>query len=282
MAAKGRSKKPGLGRPAVREIACKSILFGSGSDYSLNAYVGCHHACVYCFARFMSRFTGHREAWGTYVDVKINAPEVLARQVRRAERKRVFVSRVTDGWQPLERRYKVTRECLKALVENGFPVFVLTKNALVARDLDVLAGHDAEVGVTLTTARESLRKKVEPFSSTVPARLGVLEKAKSQGLRTFAMLGPLLPFLSDTAEAIAALMKKRRERGVDFLHWDALNARPGVWSSYREFLRRERPRLVEPTSKLLFNKEGRMVYLRELGERVQDAADAEGLGDRVR
>lgn len=270
------------GRPFVREKECKSILFEGGSDYSLNAYVGCHHACVYCFARFMNRFTGHRERWGTYVDVKLNAAEILARRIRRAERKRVFVSRVTDGWQPLERRYKVTRGCLKILVENGFPVFVLSKSALVARDFDILAGHDAELGVTLTTPSERLRKKVEPFSSTIRARLGALEKAKSRGLRTFAMLGPLLPFLSDTPEAIARLMEMLKEREVDFFHWDTLNARPGVWSSYREFLRRERPELVERTSSVLFDREARAAYAEELGRRVADAAESCGLGGRLR
>ena len=160
------------GRPAVKEVSCKSILHATASDYSLNPYVGCQHACVYCFARFMNRFTGHREPWGTYVDVKANAAEVLAGQLRRVERRRVFVSRVSDGWQPLEERYRLTRRCLALLVEGGFPLVVLSKSALLARDLDILAGSDVRLGVTLTTASERLRERLEPFSSSIGERLG--------------------------------------------------------------------------------------------------------------
>ena len=88
----------------VREIFAKTILSKSAiQDYALNAYVGCQHNCRYCYARFMKRFTGHAEPWGAFVDVKVNAPELLAREVLRKKKGRVWVSGVCDAYQALER-----------------------------------------------------------------------------------------------------------------------------------------------------------------------------------
>ncbi len=147
----------------VRETVCKSILNRSGlSDYSLTCYTGCTHACVYCYARFMQRFHPHDEPWGAFVDVKVNAVEVLKRQLRRAEPGTVFVSSACDGWQPVEVEWRLTRRCCELLLEHGFQVHVLTKSALVLRDLDVFAGHPASIGITLTTLDEQLRELWEP------------------------------------------------------------------------------------------------------------------------
>ena len=107
--------------PVVRETVCKTILNRSGlGDYSLNCYTGCTHACVYCYARFMQRFHPHDEPWGAFVDVKVNAVEVLKRQLRRAEPGKVFVSSACDGWQPVEAEWRLTRRCCELLLERGF------------------------------------------------------------------------------------------------------------------------------------------------------------------
>ena len=143
----------------VREITCKSILTQSGIpsvDYAVNPYVGCQHGCAYCYAVFMKRFTGHKEEWGQFVDARINAPQVLARQLRRAQPGSVTLGTVTDAYQPLERQYRLTRGCLQALASyERFATTVLTKGALVLRDLDVLQQMvDVEVGFTITTLDE--------------------------------------------------------------------------------------------------------------------------------
>ncbi|MGA9347530.1 MAG: hypothetical protein WBW48_01835 [Anaerolineae bacterium] len=91
----------------VKEIECKSILTKSGIegvDYAINPYVGCSHGCVYCYATYMKRFTGHTEEWGTFVDVRVNAAEVLAKQMKRAKRGNIASGTVTDPYQPLERK----------------------------------------------------------------------------------------------------------------------------------------------------------------------------------
>jgi len=125
-------------------------------DYAVNPYVGCQHGCAYCYAVFMKRFTAHKEEWGQFVDVRINAPQVLARQLRRAQPGSVTLGTVTDAYQPLERQYRLTRGCLQALASyERFATTVLTKGALVLRDLDVLQQMmDVEVGFTITTLDE--------------------------------------------------------------------------------------------------------------------------------
>ena len=179
----------------IREITAKSILSASQvSDYALNPYVGCQHACVYCYAKFMKRFTGHRENWGEFVDVKINAPELLAREVTKKKVGRVWVSGVCDPYQPLERKYQLTKQCLQILVANDWPVMVQTKSPLVLRDIEILKrSADIEVGFTITTADERMRRLFEPGAPPTAKRIEALEKLHTAGIRTFAMIAPILP-----------------------------------------------------------------------------------------
>ena len=100
----------------IKEIHSKSILSPSKIyDYVVNPYVGCQHACSYCYARFMKRFTGHKEPWGDFVDVKINAPDLLSKEIKKKRMGTVWVSGVCDPYQPLEAKYKLTRRCLEIL-----------------------------------------------------------------------------------------------------------------------------------------------------------------------
>ena len=133
--------------PVIRETPCKTILNRSGiSDYSLNCYGGCTHACAYCYARFMQRFHPHEEPWGAYVDIKTNAVEAIERQLRRLPPGDVFVSSACDGWQPLERERELTRECCRRLVQHGFQVNALTKSALILCVPEVLAPEVSTIG----------------------------------------------------------------------------------------------------------------------------------------
>ncbi|UCC67184.1 MAG: radical SAM protein, partial [Armatimonadota bacterium] len=206
----------------VREIECKSILSNTGlpADYAINCYVGCEHACWYCYARYMKRFTGHREAWGAFVDVRRNAPEVLAREIRRKPRGSVMLSSVCDGWQRLEDKYGVSGECVKMLAEHGWPVSVLTKSALVARVLPALEGKPADLGVTVTTFDEKLRRVIEPLASPTAERLAALEEAAGRGIRVWAFLGPFLPMLTDTEGNLEALFAAVARLPLTHIHTD--------------------------------------------------------------
>lgn len=192
----------------VSEVTCRSILTKSGipgADYCVNPYVGCSHACVYCYATFMMRFTNHEEPWGTFVDARVNSPEVLRRQLKTARRGQVMVSSVTDAYQPIEVKHRLTRRCLEALRERQFPVGILTKSPLVLRDIDLFRGFESiEVGLTITTDDERMRRIFEPKAPPIMARVNALRKLREQGIRTYVFIGPLLPM---DPEALARLIR---------------------------------------------------------------------------
>jgi DNA repair photolyase len=270
------------GGPVVREVACRSVLNGRGEGgYSFNCYTGCEHGCVYCYARFMQRFHPHEEPWGRFVDVKVNAPQVLARQVRRLPAGPVFTCSACDGWQPVERQYRLTRRCCQILLDAGFSLTILTKSAAVLEDLDVLAGRDVQLGVTITTADERTARLWEPLASPVAARVRVLKEARAAGLVTTAMFGPLLPGVGDTPDALAALFALAAEADVGRIWTDALNPRPLVWPAIRDLLERRRPDLLGLYRRILFNPDERDRYTAALDDRVRRAATAAGVAARL-
>lgn len=268
----------------LREVGCKSALSKSGlACWALNCYVGCEHGCTYCYARFASRFSHPGEPWGSFVDVRINAPQVLAQEVRRKRVGRVFVSSVCDGWQPREESYYLTRRCLEILLHYGFPVTILTKSALAGRDLDLLgSGDGVSFGVTLTTFDEGLRRLIEPKSSPTTQRLALLEEAKIRGIKTYAFLGPLLPYLSDTEENLLGLLEAIRDVGVDYFYIDRLNPRYGVWPSLKRLLERHFPYLVREYQKILFDGWIRMEYSEKLRLVVNRLARKLQLDEKMR
>ena len=179
-----------------REIQAKSILNKSKVfDYCLNPYTGCQINCAYCYARlFMRRYSGHVEPWGQFVDVKINAPELLRKQLEKAKRGIVWISSVCDPYLPLEAKYELTRRCLKELAAKQFPVNIQTKSKLVLRDMDLFQKFaEIEVGSTITTDDEKISRLFEPRASSVSDRIQMLEKIHKKGVKTFAFIGPLLP-----------------------------------------------------------------------------------------
>jgi DNA repair photolyase len=215
----------------VREIEVKSILTKSRIPtvpYVVNPYTGCGHNCKYCYATFMKRFTGHSEAWGSFVDAKINAPQVLDQQLERAKKDTVLLSSVCDPYQPVEKEYKLTRECLKVLLKHKFPVEILTKSDLVLRDLNLLKQFDeVTVGWSITTDREDIKKIFEPNSPPIAARLKAAQTFHDAGIETYAFVGPILPMNPD--KLADQLIGK-----VDSVLIDKLNYSYKVVRSYKE------------------------------------------------
>ncbi|HSW44844.1 MAG TPA: radical SAM protein [Phycisphaerae bacterium] len=257
----------------VREVRCRSLLNRCGiADYSFNCYVGCAHGCGYCYARFMQRFHPHDEEWGRFVDVRINAAEVLTRQLRRSPAGSVFTCSACDGWQRVEERYQLTRECCRLLLQAGFSLTVLTKSRLALRDLDVFAGRPVRLGVTITTPDESWARAWEPGASSVADRIEVLRQARSAGLETAVMFGPLLPGISDTDDALRRLFSLAAEARVDRIWTDPLNARPRVWPAVQQVLRRHCPDLYELYRRVLFDPAFRQRYRCDVRSRICQAA----------
>jgi DNA repair photolyase len=123
----------------------------------------------------MRRFTGHKEPWGKFLDIKENAASVLEKELKKAKKGLVLLSSVTDPYQPIEKKYELTREILKTLLKYQFPVSILTKSSLVLRDVDLFKKfHNIEVGITITTTIDSISKIFEPYSSRASERISTL------------------------------------------------------------------------------------------------------------
>jgi len=212
----------------VREIYARSILSKSKVfDYVINPYIGCQHGCTYCYARFMKRFTGHKEPWGEFVDVKINAPDLLQQEINKKPPGRVWISGVCDPYQPLEVRYELARKCIEILVRYDWPITIQTKSALVLRDSKLLTGaNKIEVGLTVTTADETVRQLFEPNAPSIKERIKALEKLHLAGVRTYAMIAPMLP----KAEELVARLRGK----VDYILIDRMNYHYGDWV-YRKY-----------------------------------------------
>lgn len=266
----------------VREVQVKSALTRSRLfDYCVNAYAGCANACVYCYARFATRFSHPGQEWGSFVDVRINAPSVLQHQLVRARPGGVFMSSVCDAWQGAEAHYELSRQCLGHLLQAGFPLFLQTKNALAERDFDLLAGRDnVRFGVTVTTADATTAALFEPGASPPLERLRVLREARRIGLQTFVFLGPLLPGISDRGEGLRRLMATVSEFQPDSLFVDRLNRRAGMWPAVARAVCAFDPALLPEYRRILFSAEsaGYEVALRQT---VGEVASTFGLSGRI-
>jgi DNA repair photolyase len=267
----------------VREITCKSILSETGlpADYAINCYVGCQHACCYCYARYMKRFTGHQEPWGTFVDVRVNAPEVLERQVRRKPKGSVILSSVCDGWQPLETKHGVSGRCVEILASHGWHVSILTKSALVRRVLPTLEGKPADLGVTLTAFDEKLRRAIEPGASPTMQRVEALKEATARGIAVWAFLGPFLPLLTDTEENLESLFAAIAGLPLTHIHTDRVNFRSGVAASLRQMVGRHFPALAEEYRWLGSDCDEDRAYADQLSTRIARLARRYGLSGKL-
>ena len=229
----------------IREIPCRSILSRSkipDVDYAINPFIGCEHGCVYCYAVFMKRLTDHQEPWGQFVDVKINGPHRLRKELQRAKSGQILLSSVTDPYQPAERRYGVTRACLEILHQVRLPVSILTKSTLVLRDLDLLTKmKGVEVGFTITTVDEDVRAVFEPGSSPVEDRFEAIRCLSGVGVPTWIFFGPVLPYFSDREDVFNEFFGKAGESGARYVYIDRMNLYPELWSRMRDIIRKSFP-----------------------------------------
>jgi DNA repair photolyase len=181
----------------------------------------------------MTRFTTHQEKWGEFLDVKVNFPEVLAKQLH-SRRKRVegkaLLGTVTDAYQPVEARYKITQASLQVLAEyQHLEVHILTKSALVQRDIPVLRRLRAcEVGFTVTTLERNIARVLEPYASPPQLRLAAARQLIKAGIPVWVFIAPLLPGLADTEEALFRLLQALHETGIREILLDYLNPYPAV------------------------------------------------------
>jgi len=229
------------------EIKVKSALhqtrlpYGSKPfTYSLNLYRGCRHGCPYCFARYTHWFLGFQNTFDfeRKIQVKVNLLEVLEKELSNPRRKRDWVSlgAVTDPYQPAEKKYGLARGAFRLLSKYGWPAVFSTKSDLVIRDLDVLKEladrSDAGVAMTLTTLDPALQKFLEPHAVSIDRRLEALRRLKDRGIPCGIHLMPIIPFLTDTDEALEGMVRKAVEIGVDYFVYNVLRLRGEVVRNY--------------------------------------------------
>lgn len=221
---------PAVDRPqtsrasAARQVEVERVLVAEGNGhYYLNPYAGCTIGCAFCWVAERADLSRELEGlprlpWGRWVDVKANAAEVLRREVEAAPPGIVRMSPIlTDPYQPVERRFRITRQCLEVLAGRGFRPAILTRAALVTRDLDVLARFPAAaVGFSIPTDDDAVRRHFEPGADPIEDRLEALRACHAAGLRTFAIVQPLLP--CDPDRLVARVAPFVRAVRVDRMH----------------------------------------------------------------
>lgn len=255
----------------VREINCKSAISKCGfpgGGFAINPYVGCGHGCVYCYARFIKRFTGHLEKWGTFVDVRVNIAEVLEKQLKSQKHKgqQIYIGTVTDPYQPLEAKYKLTRNILEILKDYNGPVEILTKSNLVLRDLDIFKKmKELDVNFTVSTLDEKWKKLVEPYSSSIKQRLEAMKILTREGIAVCAMMGPYWPFFTEPEK----LFIEFKEAGVKQVFTESFNTIGGNWQGVEEVLKKNYPHLLRKIKEIFFNKEKFYDFYRDAEKRIE-------------
>jgi len=262
--------------PVYREISCRSLLSRSGIadvDYSINPYVGCEHGCAYCYARFMGYRSGHSEDWGEWVDIKVNAPPTLASDLTRSSRGTILLSSVTDPYQPLEEKYQLTRRILIHLLEYDYPISILTKSALIYRDIDLLEQFErCQVGATVTVWREEIRRAFEPHSSSPIERFNTLRRLRDKGIQTYLFLGPILPGF--TEEDLDRILDECERADIGQIIIDRLKIKYGNWSTIGRVLDKRFPERKDEWRRVLFDREG---YFQRIKNRIIDETRERGI-----
>jgi len=261
-----------------KDHSCSIITWNDSPDVpfeaSLNPYRGCEHGCVYCYARPFHEYLGFSAGldFESKIMVKENAPELLRAELASpAWQPRVLaLSGVTDPYQPVERRLRLTRRCLEVLAEFRNPVCVVTKNALVTRDLDLLGElaryRAAAVFVSVTTLDAELRRVLEPRTSPPQARLATIRALRSAGVPVGVLVAPVIPGLTD--HEIPALIGAAAAAGAQFAGYIVLRLPHAVASLFEEWLNRHFPEKKARVLNRLRAMRGGRLYDATFGERM--------------
>lgn len=243
--------------PKIRLVQAKTILTKSGlpgSDWVINPYNGCLFGCMYCYAAQIARWKHPDEVWGTYVDVKENAPEILHSELEKLHKKTgtkdfgsIFFSSVTDPYVGVEAKYHKTRQCLEVLADFGYmgSISLQTKSPLVSGDIDVLKKlHNVQIGFTVTTLDDAVSRFLEVGAPPVSARIAALKTLHDAGISTYAFVGPLLPHAINTPEKITQLLDTLEDVGVHEVWFEHINLSPKIKERLFTYLQKNSPDLI--------------------------------------
>ena len=254
----------------IREVETKNIMTKSSlpvGGYSVNPYVGCTHACKYCYASFMKRFTGHTEEWGTFLDVK-NWPEI--KNPKKYAGQRIVIGSVTDGYNPQEEQFGNTRKLLEQLKGSGADILICTKSDLVVRDIDLLKElGQVTVSWSINTLDEDFKDDMDKAVS-IKRRLAAMKQVYDAGIRTVCFVAPVFPGITNF-EAIFERVKDQ----CDLFWLENLNLRGTFKPVILRYIREKRPDLV-PLYEDIYLR-GNRGYWQVLDGELRAYAEASGL-----
>lgn len=252
----------------IKKIRCKSILVKSNlpeTDYVINPYTGCLHGCMYCYASFMKRFTKHKEPWGEFIDIKINAPEILEKEIKKTKKGTVLLSSVTDPYNPIDNKYKLTRKLLKILLKYQFPVSILTKSDLILRDIDLLKQFkNCNVGFSLLSLDNKDINNFEKRTISIKRRLNALKVLKENNITIYVMISPIFPYITN----INKLIEKLKKIPVDFIFCENYNIKSGTKNTIFNIINNKYPNLIDKYNTIFKNKK----YWKEEEEKIYKLA----------
>ena len=254
----------------IQEIPVKSVMTKSNlpvSDFSVNPYVGCTHACQYCYASFMKRFTNHPEPWGEFIDVK-TWPEI--KHPEKYAGKEAFLCSVTDPYQPIEAKYKRTRAVLEQLQGSGASISIATKSDLVLRDLDLIRSFpNARVSFSINTLDESFRREMDKAVS-IERRLAAMKKLYDAGIQTTCFISPIFPGITDPVEIIEAAKDR-----CNLVWLENLNLRGDYRVRILDWIHENHPEL-DGLYHTIYAK-GDRSYWSELDQKMREYTAAQGM-----
>ena len=263
-----------LPEDAIRSIDVRSVMTKSSlpvGGYSINPYVGCPHACKYCYASFMKRFTGHTEPWGSFLDVKHWPP---IGNPHRYDGERIVIGSVTDGYNPYEERFRRTRRLLEELQGSQAELMICTKSDLVLRDLDLLRTFPrVTVSWSVNTLDEAFRADMDQAVS-IERRLTAMQRVYEAGIRTVCFVSPIFPGITDLRAII-----ERVRNFTDLIWLENLNLRGAFKATILDYIADRHPDLVPLYDAIYHRKD--TTYWRQLEAEIAAFAAANGLPYRI-
>ncbi|WP_394708209.1 PA0069 family radical SAM protein [Breoghania sp.] len=260
---------------AARRIITRNESPDISFDRSINPYRGCEHGCIYCFARPSHAYMGLSPGldFETKLFAKPNAAELLARELSAPgyKVKTIAIGTNTDPYQPIERRMRIMREVLEVLQRARHPVGIVTKSALILRDLDILSDMAADglvkVALSVTTLDRKLARALEPRAATPPRRLEAVRALSEAGIPTSVMLAPLIPALND--EEIERILEAAHDHGAREAGYILLRLPMEVSPLFRDWLLRNYPDRYRRVMSVLKSMRGGKDYDAEWGKRMR-------------
>ncbi len=246
-----------------------------GFQASINPYRGCEHGCAYCYARPFHEYLGFSSGldFETKIFVKEEAPKLLQKELSSPNWKSqvIVMSGVTDPYQPVERRLKMTRQCLEVLVEFRNPVSIITKNALITRDIDLLAElarhHAVGVFISMTTLDEELRRVMEPRTSSPARRIEAIERLSKEEIPVGVMVAPIIPGLND--HEIPAIVTAVARAGGRYASHALVRLPHAVAPLFERWLEQHRPDRKEKVLNRIRSIQGGRLNNSEFGKRME-------------